>query len=124
MRYSGDDWTLLYVREDLTEQYSEPELEERVARLREALSRRDRAEPSGAQLSDAEPERAPEPSEAWLDAYDDEGVRNIFAHLATHGAITESECTSLLGSPRKFRRFSRRIEQLSVPAPFDVRVEH
>lgn len=33
IRYSGDDWTLLYVREDLTERYSEPELEERIESL-------------------------------------------------------------------------------------------
>jgi|GEM_PF-801865 len=33
VRYSGDDWTLLFVREDLTERYSEPELEERIQAL-------------------------------------------------------------------------------------------
>ena len=33
IRYSGDDWRLLYVRDDLTERYSEPELEERVEAL-------------------------------------------------------------------------------------------
>ena len=33
IRYSGDEWSLLFAREDIVERYSEPELEDRVEAL-------------------------------------------------------------------------------------------
>jgi hypothetical protein len=59
----------------------------------------------------------------WLNAYEDEAVRIIFAHLREHGSLSEAECTNMLGTPRAFRRFSRKLEEYAQRAPFDVRVE-
>ena len=64
---------------------------------------------------------APEPR-AWLEALPD-GVREVFRHLADHGSINEGEATRLLGSPHKFRAFSRDLDKYRVQAPFAVRVE-
>jgi hypothetical protein len=59
----------------------------------------------------------------WLLALsDDEKIRQLFAHLATHGAITEPEVAAMLGSPRAARRFSLQIDELASRAPFSVRV--
>jgi hypothetical protein len=59
----------------------------------------------------------------WLIALsDDERIRQLFAHLAAHGAITEPEVAAMLGSPRAARRFSLQVDQLASRAPFSVRV--
>jgi hypothetical protein len=76
-----------------------------------------------------EPESAPAPAPApadpasWLVAFEDRGVRQVFAHLAKHGSITEAEATAALGSPRQFRAFSRDVDKWAAHAPFAVRVE-
>ena len=63
------------------------------------------------------------PDDSWLDVYEEDGLRAIFAHIHEHGSITEAECTRFLGSPRRFRKFSRTVETHARHAPFDLRVE-
>ena len=59
----------------------------------------------------------------WLMALsDDERIRQLFAHLAAHGAITEPEVAAMLGSPRAARRFSLQVDDLASRAPFSVRI--
>jgi hypothetical protein len=59
----------------------------------------------------------------WLvDLSEDEKIRQLFAHLAAHGAITEPEVAAMLGSPRAARRFSVQVDDLASRAPFSVRV--
>ena len=59
----------------------------------------------------------------WLvDLSEDEKIRQLFSHLATHGAITEPEMAAMLGSPRAARRFSVQVDDLASRAPFSVRV--
>lgn len=60
---------------------------------------------------------------AWLNDLPEGGVRNVFKHLANHGSINETEATAMLGGPRKFRSFSRRLDTYVAVAPFRVRVE-
>ncbi len=62
-------------------------------------------------------------SEAWLDELPDDGVRQMFRHLAKHGTVTETEATNLLGGSRKLRRFSTEFESLARIAPFEVRID-
>lgn len=59
---------------------------------------------------------------SWLDELDG-GVRQLFAHLAAHGAVTETEAQAMLGSPRAVRRFSARFEEHAAKAPFDIRID-
>ncbi|NDD31801.1 MAG: hypothetical protein EB084_26435 [Proteobacteria bacterium] len=47
----------------------------------------------------------------------------MFAHLHTHGAITEAELTHLLGSTRLARRFAMQFDVWLKQVPFMVRVE-
>jgi PglZ domain. len=62
-------------------------------------------------------------SPPWLETLsDDEKIRQLFAHLATHGAITEPEVAAMLGSPRAARRFSLQVDELASRAPFSVRI--
>ena len=65
----------------------------------------------------------PPQTEGWEDDLPDDGTRQIFVHLAQHGSITEVEATKMLGSPRKFRRFSRRFETFRAKTPLRVRIE-
>ena len=59
----------------------------------------------------------------WLeDLSDDIKIRQLFAHLAAHGAITEPEVAAMLGSPRAARRFALQVDALASRAPFSVRV--
>lgn len=59
----------------------------------------------------------------WLqDLSEDEKIRQLFAHLAAHGAITEPEVAAMLGSPRAARRFALQVDALASRAPFSVRV--
>ena len=65
-----------------------------------------------------------EPAEdEWLEAYDDEGARRIFAHLNAYGSVSESQLIDMLGSPRKLRKFSRRFEDYAKRAPFLVLIK-
>jgi hypothetical protein len=60
---------------------------------------------------------------SWTDAIADEGVRRVFLHIEKHKAITETEVTAILGSPRVFRRFSLDFEAHTAKLPFGVRIE-
>lgn len=62
-------------------------------------------------------------SSSWADTIADEGLRKVFLHIEKHSVITEPEVTSLLGSPRAFRRFSVEWEQHLGKLPFKVRIE-
>ena len=74
-------------------------------------------------VSGTHEEPSPSCGEAWIDDLPDDGVRHLFRHLAKHGAVTESEASSLLGSGRALRRFSREFESLAKKAPFEVRID-
>lgn len=75
----------------------------------------------------AEPRSAPTPTPvaaSWLDAYDDPGIRKVFAHIESYASINEIEATEMLGGARQFRAFSRGFEELAQRAPFLVRIEN
>ena len=82
--------------------------------------------PSEVATPDPQPAPATTPESAmpqWLeDLSDDIKIRQLFAHLAAHGAITEPEVAAMLGSPRAARRFSVQVDDLASRAPFSVRV--
>ncbi|MEE9383582.1 MAG: BREX-6 system phosphatase PglZ [Nannocystaceae bacterium] len=77
------------------------------------------APPACAAPSDAPPVA----DEDWLAGYEDAGQRKVFGHIFSHGVITESEATGMLGSPRNWRRFVKKFEALKARAPFDVEVQ-
>lgn len=60
---------------------------------------------------------------AWLGELPEGGVRELFAHLAAHGVVTELEAARMLGSPRALRSFSRDFERYAAKAPFEVRID-
>ena len=64
-----------------------------------------------------------DPIPEWLLKFPEGGIRNLFAHLATHGVLTESEAANMLGGHREFRRFARQFDDLHPNAPFRVRIE-
>ena len=70
-----------------------------------------------------QPRAAPKLTQDWQTSLEDESVRSVFVHIQQHNAITEAELTSLLGSPRKVRRFSANFETYLSRLPFLVRVE-
>lgn len=59
----------------------------------------------------------------WLNAYEDAGVRQVFAHLHAHGSLTELEAGQMLGGPRAARRFALAFDEHAAKAPFVVRVD-
>jgi hypothetical protein len=63
-------------------------------------------------------------SAAWLDRIEDTGFRQVFAHIAAHGAVTEQEVTTLLGGARGVRRFAIQFDGLAERAPFRVRIDN
>ena len=72
------------------------------------------------------PTVVPEPAGGdnnWLDSLPEGGVRELFGHLAAHGAVTESEAVGMLGSQRKLRSFAIRFEDYAAKAPFSVRID-
>lgn len=87
------------------------------------------AAPAPAPASTPTPAPAPTPAppapaaSAWLETYDDPGVRRVFAHIEKHASINEAEVIAMLGSPRKMRRFSSEFEALAERAPFVVRID-
>ncbi|MEX1368790.1 MAG: BREX-6 system phosphatase PglZ [Nannocystaceae bacterium] len=85
------------------------------------------AAPAPTPASAPAPTPAPMPTPAaeaeWLQVYDDPGVRKVFAHLQRYGTINAPDATAMLGSQRKFRRFSNRFDELVKRAPFVVRIE-
>jgi hypothetical protein len=69
---------------------------------------------------------SPEPaaaSQEWLEVLPDDGIRAVFRHLNEHGVVTEAEAVRMLGSPRRFRRFSGTFEELRNLTPLRVRIE-
>lgn len=63
------------------------------------------------------------PAASWLERLPEGGVRQVFEHLAVHGAVTETEATTMLGGPRMFRRFALHFEEYAARAPFGVRID-
>ena len=59
----------------------------------------------------------------WLFMLPEGGVRNLFTHLAEHGAVTEPEATTMLGGPRELRKFARQFDELSAKVPFSVHID-
>jgi hypothetical protein len=60
---------------------------------------------------------------SWLEQLPEGGVRQLFAHLAAHGTVTEGEAATMLGSQRAVRQFSIRFEEYAQKAPFAVRID-
>jgi hypothetical protein len=58
----------------------------------------------------------------WLESLP-EGARQVFQHLAAHGAITETEAAGMLGGARGLRRFTLQFETFARNAPFGVRID-
>ena len=83
--------------------------------------------PSEVATPDPQPAPATTPEGAmpqWLEDLSEDGkIRQLFAHLAAHGAITEPEVAAMLGSPRAARRFALQVDELASRAPFSVRVQ-
>ena len=71
----------------------------------------------------ARPQEIADPARGWLDELPAGGVRELFGHLAAHGAVTEAEALTMLGGGRGLRRFSRRFEDHARTAPFGVRID-
>jgi hypothetical protein len=87
-----------------------------------------RVEPPAAPVSAKAPvaAEAPKPAatgRAWLEAFADAGVRELFEHLAAHGVVTEDQAAKMLGGARGVRRFSGAFEEHIKKAPFIVRIE-
>jgi len=59
----------------------------------------------------------------WLLLLPEGGVRDLFGHLAEHGAITEPEAAAMLGGPRELRRFARQLEGFAAKVPFGVHID-
>lgn len=59
----------------------------------------------------------------WLSALADAGVRQVFEHLASYGAVTETEAAAMLGGQRAVRRFALKFEEYAALAPFGVRID-
>ncbi|MBI1948542.1 MAG: BREX-6 system phosphatase PglZ [Deltaproteobacteria bacterium] len=62
-------------------------------------------------------------STTWVQELPTSGVRQVFEHLAAHGAITETEAAGMLGSQRELRKFAREFEAHAARAPFRVRID-
>ena len=73
--------------------------------------------------AEAQTPRLPAASEDWQASFDDDSIRQAFIHIYRHNAITEAELNTLLGSPRKVRRFAADFETYLQQVPFLVRVE-
>ena len=69
----------------------------------------------------AAPKPTPEPE--WLRALPEGGIRRVFAHLAEHGSLSETDVAALLGAPRHLRTFALKFKEYAAKAPFDVRVD-
>ena len=65
----------------------------------------------------------PRESDAWLVALPEGGPRQVFAHIAAHGAVTEAEAQGMFSNPRGLRAFSLAFETYEARAPFGVRIE-
>ncbi len=68
----------------------------------------------------------PEPtrsSDEWLALLPEGGARQVFAHIAAHGAVTEAEAQGMFANPRGLRAFAIAFESFAARAPFGVRIE-
>lgn len=70
-----------------------------------------------------EPVAAPRESDAWLALLPPDGPRQMFAHIAAHGAVTDAEAQGMFPSPRAVRAFALAFESYAAKAPFGVRIE-
>lgn len=59
----------------------------------------------------------------WLERLPAGGVRQLFAHLAAHGAVTELEAAKILGGPRAARNFALEFEELATRVPFGIHID-
>jgi hypothetical protein len=59
----------------------------------------------------------------WVDTIADDGIRKVFLHIEKHGAITETEVMTFLGSRSVIRRFTLEFDLLLEKLPFKVRIE-
>ena len=62
-------------------------------------------------------------SRGWIVKLPRGPVRDLFAHVASYGSITEPEALGMLGCARELRRFARRFETHTAHLPFRVRIE-
>jgi len=69
------------------------------------------------------PTTSPVADTRWLEQFPDSGIRQVFEHLAAHGAVTENEAAAMLGGPRGLRRFALQFEAHAQKAPFAVRID-
>jgi hypothetical protein len=76
--------------------------------------------PVGSLPAPAEP---PHQTDDWLRLLPEGGARQVFAHIAAHGAVTETEALGMFPSPRGLRAFSIAFEGYAARAPFGVRIE-
>jgi len=63
-------------------------------------------------------------SDRWQDNFDDPAIIKVFEHLEKHGAIVETELVQMLGSSRKARSFSLKLEEFTAKVPFTVQAEN
>ena len=64
-----------------------------------------------------------ESSRDWLQSFEDTDIRQLFEHLAVHGAVTEEEASKMLGGQRAARKFAGQFEALASNAPFSIRID-
>ena len=79
--------------------------------------------PGAGAIRSAPAASSPAAGTRWLEQFPDPGVRQVFEHLAAHGAVTESEAAAMLGGPRGLRRFALQFEAYAQKAPFAVRID-
>jgi len=78
--------------------------------------------PDGRDFRQAAPPTEPS-ARVWLQKLPEGGVRELFGHLAAHGAVTEPEAAAMLGSQRAVRQFARNFEKHAACAPFAVHIQ-
>ena len=66
---------------------------------------------------------APRGGDAWLAQLPEGGPRQVFAHIAAHGAVTEAEAHGMFATPRALRAFALAFESHAAMAPFGVRID-
>jgi hypothetical protein len=76
-----------------------------------------------AQATDAPARPRSDDKDAWLERLPEGGVRQLFEHLAAHGAVTEPEAVKILGSPRAARSFAIEFEKLAPMVPFGIHID-
>ena len=59
---------------------------------------------------------------SWVDNLP-EKIRDVFLHIEEYSSITEAEVNTMLGNPRKTRRFALKFTEYVKKLPFDVEIE-